>query len=119
MKCWIIPCLQWIPDFWKGQNSIWREENHYTEEGPKHGKNIIQYSTILTNDPENSTVADMKIYAMIAAILERLFCAKHEAKCLTYIISFHSHENPVSGYYPYLAGEESETYRGKLAKPRL
>ena len=64
----IIPCLLWIPDFWKGQNSVWKEESHYTYEGPEHKKSIIQCITILTNDQKHSAVDDMKVYSTITAI---------------------------------------------------
>lgn len=64
-----------------------------------------------------STVRDMKIYAMVTAILGCVLCAKHR---MLYIYHpFHSRKNPVSGYYPYFGGEESETERGKLEEPRL
>lgn len=56
-------------------------------------------STILTNDPKYSTVADVKIYAIIVAIWGCLLCI---------IIPFPSHKNPVSGYEPYFSGEESK-----------
>lgn len=55
---------------------------------------------MLTNDPKYSTVPGMNIYAMRVAIWAGV--------CLHCTIPIPSHKNPVSGYEPHSAGEESE-----------
>ena len=85
MKCWKIPCLLWIPDFWKGQNSFEKKQIIIF----KKVQNIEishSISTILTNDPKYSIVADVKIYAIIVAIWGCLLCIISSHFLLTKIL---------------------------------
>lgn len=82
----IIPCLQWIPDFWKVKIQLEKRKIIVLKKAQYIER--ISHSTILTNDQKYSTVTDMKIYAMVTAILGCVLCAKHWMLYIYHPISF-------------------------------